>query len=189
MAIQKAGWRVEFDPDARAYTEAPETVAGLLKQRFRWSFGTLQCIWKHRSALFDPKRPVLGFFALPQIWLFQIVLTVAAPLVDLGAIWSIASAIMTHYSHPVEWSSDDLVRTLFYWTAFVLVDISAALLGMALEKRAPWKEIVWLPVQRFGYRQMMYYVVVKAVITAIRGPRVGWGKLERRNTAAVEGAA
>jgi hypothetical protein len=62
------------------------------------------------------------------------------------------------------------------------------MLGMALEKRAPWKEIVWLPVQRFGYRQMMYYVVVKAVITAIRGPRVGWGKLERRNTAAVEGA-
>ena len=78
---------------------------------------------------------------------------------------------------------------VFYWTAFVLVDISASLLGMAMEKRAPWKEIVWLPVQRFGYRQMMYYVVVKAVITAINGPRVGWGKLERRNTAAVEGAA
>ena len=95
---------------------------------------------------------------------------------------------MTHYSHPVEWSSDDLVRTLFYWSAFVLVDLSAAMLGMALEKRAPWKELIWLPVQRFGYRQMMYYVVVKAVITAVRGPRVGWGKLERRNTAAVEGA-
>ena len=71
----------------------------------------------------------------------------------------------------------------------LLRDDGAALLGMALEKRAPWKEIVWLPVQRFGYRQMMYYVVVKAVLTAIQGPRVGWGKLERRNTAAVEGAA
>jgi cellulose synthase/poly-beta-1,6-N-acetylglucosamine synthase-like glycosyltransferase/peptidoglycan/xylan/chitin deacetylase (PgdA/CDA1 family)/spore germination protein YaaH len=189
IAVQRAGWLVDFDPDARAYTEAPDTIGGLLKQRFRWSFGTLQCIWKHRPALFDPKHPVLGFFALPQIWLFQIVLTVAAPLVDLGAIWSVIAAIMTHYSHPVEWSSDDLIKTIFYWTAFVLVDLSAAMLGMALEKRAPWKEIVWLPVQRFGYRQMMYYVVVKAVITAIRGPRVGWGKLERRNTAAVEGAA
>jgi cellulose synthase/poly-beta-1,6-N-acetylglucosamine synthase-like glycosyltransferase len=189
IAVQRAGWMVDFDPDARAYTEAPDTIRGLLKQRFRWSFGTLQCLWKHRPGLFDPKHPVLGFFALPQIWLFQIVLTVAAPLVDLGAIWSMISAVMTHYSHPVEWSSDDLVRTIFYWSAFVLVDLSAAMLGMALEKRAPWKELVWLPVQRFGYRQMMYYVVVKAVITAIRGPRVGWGKLERRNTAAVEGAA
>ena len=189
IAVQRSGWLVDFDPDARAYTEAPDTIGGLLKQRFRWSFGTLQCLWKHRPALFDPKHPVLGFFALPQIWLFQIVLTVAAPLVDLGALWSIIAAIMTHYSHPVEWSSDDLIKTIFYWTAFVLVDLSAAMLGMALEKRAPWKEIVWLPVQRFGYRQMMYYVVVKAVVTAIRGPRVGWGKLERRNTAAVEGAA
>ncbi|HEY2658808.1 MAG TPA: glycosyltransferase, partial [Caulobacteraceae bacterium] len=84
MAVQTAGWRVEFDPDARAYTEAPETVAGLLKQRFRWSFGTLQCIWKHRSATFNTKRPILGFVALPQIWLFQIVLATAAPLVDLA---------------------------------------------------------------------------------------------------------
>jgi cellulose synthase/poly-beta-1,6-N-acetylglucosamine synthase-like glycosyltransferase/spore germination protein YaaH/peptidoglycan/xylan/chitin deacetylase (PgdA/CDA1 family) len=189
IAVQRSGWLVDFDPDARAYTEAPDTIGGLLKQRFRWSFGTLQCLWKHRPALFDPRHPVLGFFALPQIWLFQIVLTVAAPLVDLGALWSIVSAIMTHYSHPVEWSADDLVRTMFYWCAFVLVDLSAAMLGMALEKRAPWKELIWLPVQRFGYRQMMYYVVVKAVVTAIRGPRVGWGKLERRNTAAVEGAA
>lgn len=189
IAVQRAGWLVDFDPDARAYTEAPDTIKGLLKQRFRWSFGTLQCLWKHRPGLFDPKRPVLGFFALPQIWLFQIVLTVAAPLVDLGSVFSIISAIMTHFSHPVEWSADDLVKTIFYWCAFVLVDLSAAMLGMALEKRAPWKELIWLPVQRFGYRQMMYYVVVKAVITAIRGPRVGWGKLERRNTAAVEGAA
>jgi spore germination protein YaaH/peptidoglycan/xylan/chitin deacetylase (PgdA/CDA1 family)/GT2 family glycosyltransferase len=188
IAVQRAGWRVDFDPDARAYTEAPDTINGLLKQRFRWSFGTLQCLWKHRSALFDPKRPVLGFFALPQIWLFQIVLTVAAPLVDLGAVWALISAALTHYSHPVEWTPDDLFRTGFYWGAFVLVDISAAMLGMALEKRAPWRELIWLPVQRFGYRQMMYYVVVKAVVTAVRGPRVGWGKLERRNTAAVEGA-
>jgi cellulose synthase/poly-beta-1,6-N-acetylglucosamine synthase-like glycosyltransferase/peptidoglycan/xylan/chitin deacetylase (PgdA/CDA1 family)/spore germination protein YaaH len=186
IAVQRAGWLVDFDPDARAYTEAPDTINGLLKQRFRWSFGTLQCLWKHRPGLFDPHRPVLGFFALPQIWLFQIFLTVAAPLVDLGAIWSLISAVMTHYSHPVEWSSDDLVHTMFYWCAFVLVDISAAMLGMALEKRAPWKELIWLPVQRFGYRQMMYYVVVKAVVTAVRGPRVGWGKLERRNTAALE---
>jgi cellulose synthase/poly-beta-1,6-N-acetylglucosamine synthase-like glycosyltransferase/peptidoglycan/xylan/chitin deacetylase (PgdA/CDA1 family)/spore germination protein YaaH len=186
IAVQRAGWLVDFDPDARAYTEAPDTINGLLKQRFRWSFGTLQCLWKHRPGLFDPHRPVLGFFALPQIWLFQIFLTVAAPLVDLGALWSLISAVMTHYSHPVEWSSDDLLHTLFYWCAFVLVDISAAMLGMALEKRAPWKELIWLPVQRFGYRQMMYYVVVKAVITAVSGPKVGWGKLERKNTAAME---
>jgi hypothetical protein len=57
---------------------------------------------------------------------------------------------------------------------------------MTLERRAPWKDLVWLPVQRFGYRQLMYYVVIKSVTMAIRGRRVGWGKLERRATASME---
>jgi len=185
IAAQFAGWRIEFDPDARAYTEAPETVSGLLKQRFRWSFGTLQCIWKHREATFNPKHPILGFVALPQIWLFQIILATAAPLVDLGVIWSLALAGVDHFFHGDEASNDKLVLALLYWAIFIFVDLSAAALGMALEKRAPWSDTAWIPVQRFGYRQLMYYVVVKAVVTAIQGGRVGWGKLERRATAAV----
>ena len=186
IAVQRAGWRVEFDPEARAYTEAPETVAGLLKQRFRWSFGTLQCLWKHRAALFDVKRPVLGFVALPQIWLFQIFLTALAPLVDLAIVWSAVWGIYGWAFHPMEWSPDDLARPVFYWAAFIFLDLSAGALGMALERRAPWPDLVWMPVQRFGYRQLMYYVVVKSIRAALHGRRVGWNKLERRATAAVE---
>ena len=189
LAVQEAGWRVDFDPSARAYTEAPETLEGLLKQRFRWSFGTLQCIWKHRRGLFSLKHPALGFVALPQIWLFQILLAAIAPLVDLAIIWSLGSALMDRMFHPVEWQPDNLIQSLLYWAAFILVDLSAAALGMAMEKRAPWKHIWLLPVQRFGYRQFMYYVVLKSLVTAVRGPIVGWGKLERKNSAAVEAHA
>lgn len=185
LAIQRAGWQVRFDPEARAYTEAPDTVGGLLKQRFRWSFGTLQCIWKHRSALFSLKRPVLGFVALPQIWLFQILLTAIAPLVDLAVIWALISAGYAFAFHPVEWSPDDLVRSLAYWAAFVMLDLSAGAIGMALERRAPWGDLIWMPAQRFGYRQLMYYVVIKSIDAAMQGARVGWGKLERRATATV----
>ena len=188
IAIQRAGWRVEFDPEARAYTEAPETVGGLLKQRFRWSFGTLQCIYKHRAALFNVKHPVLGFVALPQIWLFQILLTAVAPLIDLAVIWSLISAIYGFTNHSTEWSPDDLVRPLFYWAALIFLDLSAGALGMALERRAPWGDLIWMPVQRFGYRQLMYYVVVKSIDAALHGARVGWGKLERRASAAFEGS-
>jgi len=186
IACQRAGWKVAFDPDARAYTEAPDTVGGLLKQRFRWSFGTLQCVWKHRAALFSPKVPALGFVALPQIWLFQILLAVAAPLVDLAVVWSLVSGVYGAIAHPVEWSPDDTIRSLLYWAVFILVDLSAGALGMALEKRAPWGDLPYLPVQRFGYRQLMYHVVVKSVLTAARGGRVGWGKLERRGSASVK---
>jgi cellulose synthase/poly-beta-1,6-N-acetylglucosamine synthase-like glycosyltransferase/spore germination protein YaaH/peptidoglycan/xylan/chitin deacetylase (PgdA/CDA1 family) len=185
IACQMAGWKVEFDSSARAYTEAPDSVGGLLNQRFRWSFGTLQCLWKHRGGLFNVKRPILGFVALPQIWLFQIFLTVTSPLVDLAIVTSLGWAFYGHYFHPVEWSPDDTLRSLFYWAAFIFLDLSAAAVGMALERRAPWGDLIWLPVQRFGYRQLLYYVVVKSVVTAVRGYHVGWGKLERRATAVV----
>jgi cellulose synthase/poly-beta-1,6-N-acetylglucosamine synthase-like glycosyltransferase len=188
LAVQRAGWRVEFDPDARAWTEAPDTVRDLLKQRFRWSFGTLQCIWKHRGALFSRAHPVLGFVALPQIWLFQIVLACAAPLVDLAVVWSVVSGLIAHYAHPLQWDQEKVVLPVLYWAVFVLVDLSACALGMAMERRAPWRDILWVPLQRFGYRQLMYYVVAKAVVTAVRGPMVAWGALERRATVAVDAA-
>jgi cellulose synthase/poly-beta-1,6-N-acetylglucosamine synthase-like glycosyltransferase/peptidoglycan/xylan/chitin deacetylase (PgdA/CDA1 family) len=187
LAAQRAGWRIEFDPDARAYTEAPETVQGLLKQRFRWSFGTLQCLWKHRAGLFDFKHPVLGFVALPQIWLFQILLTAIAPLVDLAIVWSLISSTYSWAFHWREWSPDDLLRPLSFWAAFIFLDLSAGALGMALERRAPWGDLFWMPVQRFGYRQLMYSVVMRSIDAAVNGARVGWGKLERRATAALEG--
>ena len=129
---------------------------------------------------------MLGFVALPQIWLFQIFLTAVSPLVDLAIVWSIGWAIYAQHNHPVEWSPDDVTRSVFYWAAFIFLDLSAGALGMTLERRAPWKDLVWLPIQRFGYRQLMYYVVVKSIVTAIRGGRVSWGKLERRATAAMD---
>ncbi len=184
IAIQQFGWKVTFDSEARAFTESPDTVQGLLKQRFRWSFGTLQCLWKHRSGLFSRKNPALGYVALPQVWLFQIVMTVISPLVDLAVLWSLISAWMASQSHPMEWSSDDLFRAIAFWAAFILLDLAAGILGMVMEPRAPWADLPWLPLQRFGYRQLMYYVVVKAVSNAVRGRRVGWGKLERRGTVA-----
>ena len=182
LAVQRAGWAVMFDPEARAYTEAPQTMKGLLKQRFRWSFGTLQCMWKHRGAMLEVKRPLLGLVALPQVWVFQIFLALVAPLVDAAVIFSLFWAILDWFSHPNEWDHQLLSQTLLYWGAFVLVDLSAAALGMAMERDAPWGSLGWLPAQRFGYRQLMYHVVIKAVVTAVRGPVVGWGKLDRKAT-------
>ncbi|WP_158914949.1 polysaccharide deacetylase family protein [Caulobacter sp. S45] len=186
LAVQRAGWAVEFDPEARAYTEAPQTMRGLLKQRFRWSFGTLQCVWKHRAAILETDRPLLGLVALPQVWMFQIFLALVAPLVDAAVLFSLFWAALDWFSHPTEWDHQLLNQTLLYWGAFVLVDLSAAALGMALERDAPWGSLGWLPVQRFGYRQLMYHVVIKAVITAVRGPIVGWNKIDRKATVTMD---
>ena len=69
-----------------------------------------------------------------------------------------------------------------YYVVFIVVDLLAAMAGFVLEKGEDWRLLWWLPLQRFGYRQIMYYVVVRSLWTALRGPFVGWGKLERHGT-------
>jgi len=91
----------------------------------------------------------------------------------------LVGAFFDRLAHPAQWNHAGLERALLYWIAFVLIDLSAGAIGMAMEREAPWASLPWVPVQRFGYRQLMYYVVIKAVVTAVRGPQVGWGKLER----------
>ena len=84
LAIRRMDYTIRYEQEAIAYTEAPEDSAGLAKQRFRWSFGTLQAAWKHRDALFVPKYGTLGFIALPSIWLFQVLLSALSPFAEVA---------------------------------------------------------------------------------------------------------
>ncbi|HJW42188.1 MAG TPA: glycosyltransferase, partial [Rhizomicrobium sp.] len=182
IGIQTKGYRVLFDSSAIAWTEAPSTFRGLARQRFRWAFGTLQCLWKYRGMTFNPRYGALGLFALPQVWLFQIALTALAPLADLLLIWQLISQWIAYAQHGAEFSNADLITVGIYYVVFVVVDLLAALFGFVMEKGEQWSLIWWLPLQRFGYRQLMYYVVVRSISAAIRGAVVGWGKLERTGT-------
>ena len=181
--IQTKGYRVHFDSEAVAWTEAPATVSGLAKQRFRWAYGTLQCLWKYRRVTFNSDYGELGLVALPQVWLFQIVLTTLAPVADLLLLWQLFSEWLNYVQHAsVEFNSGNLKLILIYYAIFTVVDLLAAAIGFVLEKGEDWSLLAWLVLQRFGYRQIMYYVVVRSLWTALRGPFVGWGKLERHGT-------
>jgi len=183
IAIQTRGYRVRFDPAAIAWTEAPVTVRGLAKQRFRWAYGTLQCLWKYRGITFHPAHGELGMVAMPQVWLFQILLTALAPVADLLLLWQLASEYLAWLQHPNDFSLANLEIVLTYYAVFMAVDLSAAMIGFLMEKGEDWRLLWWLPLQRFGYRQIMYYVVLRSISTALRGPFVGWGKLERTGMA------
>ena len=182
IAVQRAGWRVMFDADAIAWTEAPDTFSGLARQRFRWAYGTLQCLWKHSGAFLRPRYGTLGLIALPQVWLFQILFAVVSPLIDLMLAWQIVGTYIDYLQHRGQFSPDNLIETAGYYGVFMLVDVGAALIAFALERGEDRKLLWWLTLQRFGYRQIMYYVVLKSVATAITGPFVGWGKLQRKAT-------
>ncbi|RBP95969.1 cellulose synthase/poly-beta-1,6-N-acetylglucosamine synthase-like glycosyltransferase [Cytobacillus firmus] len=165
LALLRNGKKIEFEEKAYAYTEVPEDIKSLAKQRYRWVYGTLQCLWKHRSALFNKKHHSLGYVALPNMWLFQYVYQTISPIADILFIFAL-------FSPKPEKAAIGFV--LFY-----LMDFFASLYAFRLEKESP-KPLISLFLQRILYKQLMTYVVVKSIFSAIKGVTVGWNKLKRK---------
>jgi cellulose synthase/poly-beta-1,6-N-acetylglucosamine synthase-like glycosyltransferase len=186
MALLRRGYRVEYEDLALAYTEAPVNANGLMRQRFRWSFGILQAVWKH-SAVFA-RKGVLGFVALPNILIFQILLPLVSPFIDLmfavGTIWY----FVQKYYHPESTDPASFQRLVVFFVAFLVIDFMTSAIAFALERRQPEaREDTWLLsqvwLQRFAYRQLFSVVLFKTLKRAVEGRKFAWDKLER--TAAV----
>ncbi len=186
MALLENGHRVEYEDLSLAFTEAPTNANGLMRQRFRWSFGILQSVWKHRNAF--ARTGALGWIALPNIVIFQILLPIVSPLIDLmfvvGTIWY----FLQKYFHPESANPADFQRLVVFFLAFLVIDFVASTIAFALERRsAEGREDVWLLsqvwLQRFAYRQLFSVVLLKTLKRALEGRPFAWDKLER--TAAV----
>lgn len=179
IAIQRKGWKIAYDEDAVAWTEAPETLRALGKQRFRWAFGTLQCLWKHRAILSQRRPSGLAYVGMPQAWLFQIAFAIASPLIDLALGISIVGTIVRVMQHGWAQTQTDVLRMGAYWLAFTTIDLACGLVAFRLDVRERRLPALLLLSQRFVYRQLMYGVVIRAVGAALAGLGIGWGKLER----------
>ncbi|RKR80908.1 cellulose synthase/poly-beta-1,6-N-acetylglucosamine synthase-like glycosyltransferase [Mucilaginibacter gracilis] len=174
MRILKQGYIVKNCAEAIAYTEAPESISMLLKQRFRWSFGVMQSFWKNRDALFNKKYKFFGMVGMPNILIFQIILPLFSPLADLMMIFGLFG--------------DHKEKIIIYYVAFVLVDLLVGVIAFKLE-RENYKKLVYIIPQRFVWRQLMYYVLFKSIRRAVKGELSGWGVLKRTgNVTAREGA-
>ena len=154
-----------MDGSARHDGRAPEAAVSLDVH------GTLQAAWKQRDTLFRPRFGSLGLVALPNLLLFQVVFPLVSPVMDLELFVSGAAALVQSMQHPQEFSADTFSRTLFYYAVFIAVDGLAAVFGFLLERDEDWTLLIWLPLQRFWYRQLMYCVAVKSTLMAIRGIR------------------
>jgi peptidoglycan/xylan/chitin deacetylase (PgdA/CDA1 family)/spore germination protein YaaH/glycosyltransferase involved in cell wall biosynthesis len=185
MTILEKGWRIAYADQATAYTEAPDTMGGLAKQRFRWSFGTLQCAWKHGYALLRPRFGMFGFVGLPNIFIFQLLFPFISPVADLMFLWSLGKVYQNEVQHGPEYAWQTLEQVIFFYSVFLAVDWLAAVIALMMEPQED-RSLSWLIlIQRFAYRQVMYWVVVKSVLAAIQGTARGWGKQERKGTVAL----
>jgi cellulose synthase/poly-beta-1,6-N-acetylglucosamine synthase-like glycosyltransferase len=185
MTLLRRGWRIAYADRAVAYTEAPDTLRTLARQRFRWSFGTLQCAWKHRDVLLRPRYGSLGFVAMPNIWIFQLLFPFISPVADLLFIWSLATVWRNRVEHSPEYALQSLEHVLLFYSIFLVLDWLAAVIAVFMEPHED-RHLSWLVLlQRFVYRQVMYWVVVKSLFAALRGQLTEWGKLERKATVVV----
>ena len=165
LAVGRAGWRVVYEENARGWTEAPATLRGLWRQRYRWCYGTLQSVWKHRAAFRRSDEHAIGRRGLPYLVLFQIALPLFAPLIDLFSIYGILFL--------------DPWIILGFWISFTGLQLLLGWYAFRLDRESP--RVLWaMPLQQFVYRQLMYLVVVESVLTAIQGSRLHWRPIARR---------
>ncbi len=164
VAVQQLGLKILYEPRARGFTETPATVRDFIKQRFRWVFGTLQCIWKYKKYTFNLRRPSLGFIILPNNILSNIVIPLSSPIIDLYGLYAII------FGHSVQ--------VIQMYLFFVLFDFLYCSIAFKFEK-GNRKLLLYIPLQRLFYRFIMYYIIVKSVIKAIEGTSALWNKVKR----------
>ena len=164
IAIGRTGWRVVYADDARAHTEAPSSLSGLWRQRYRWAYGTMQAVWKHRAAIWRREPGKVGRLALPFLVLFQVALPVLAPLIDLFTIYGVV------FLAPIP--------VIAGWLAFNFLLIVVAAIAFRLDRES-LRPLWAMPLGQFVYRQLMYLVVIQAILSAVRGVAMRWQHVER----------
>jgi cellulose synthase/poly-beta-1,6-N-acetylglucosamine synthase-like glycosyltransferase len=165
MALCRDGWRVVYEEDAIAWTEAPASLGTLWRQRYRWCYGTMQAMWKHRGAMLQ--RGQAGKFGrrgLFYLLLFQVMLPLLAPVVDIFALYGLLFL--------------DPVRIIGLWLGFLALQAAMGWYAFRLDGESAGS--LWtLPLQQFVYRQLMYLVVIQSAVTALTGYRLRWQRMER----------
>ncbi|HEX8959152.1 MAG TPA: bifunctional polysaccharide deacetylase/glycosyltransferase family 2 protein [Solirubrobacterales bacterium] len=172
IALGRAGWRVVYAEDARAFTETPATLSALWRQRYRWSYGTMQAVWKHKRAVLERGEGRIGRVGIPYLMLFQVLLPLLAPLIDIFTLYGVVFL-------------DPLVP-LAYWLGFNVLLLGLAAFAFRLD-REPLRPLWAMPLQQFIYRQLMYLVVIQSVISAARGARLRWQHVERTGEVGIAG--
>jgi cellulose synthase/poly-beta-1,6-N-acetylglucosamine synthase-like glycosyltransferase len=174
MALHRDGWRVVYAEKARAWTEAPESVQQLWSQRYRWSYGTMQAIWKHRRSVIESgPSGRFGRIGLPFVALFMVLAPLLAPLIDVFLLYGLVFG-------PTE-------KTIVAWLGVLAVQAVCAAYAFRLD-RERMTHLISLPLQQVLYRQLMYVVLLQSWITALTGGRLRWQKLRRTGAVEAPGA-
>jgi len=164
LTILRMGYKVIYEPRAITFTETPNTVRNFLKQRFRWVYGTIQCFWKHKGIFWERPWSWLGLLVMPNTLFFGILMPLTYPIIDTVLIISLIFGGASTLWLPI--------------ILYTVIDMLYALWGVWGEKGG-LRLILYVPLQRFFYRQLLYYTVIKSLVRAIEGRGARWNKFAK----------
>jgi len=174
LALHRMGWQVTQDDEARADTEAPEDVDSLLKQRVRWTYGSLQAIAKHRDMVLRPRFGWLGMLVMPWNFVSLLLPFVTIPFVAVMSVMAFSAQGFAV-----------LGGTYLLFTA-VQALTSAVAIWLLRERLS---QLLMVPAYRLVYEPLRAYLLYKTGYLALRGVPVGWNKLTRTGSVGRPSAA
>ncbi len=169
-------YRIEFVPDPVCWTEAPEDLRTLARQRRRWQRGLAETLWRHRAVVGNPRYGTLGLAATPYFLVFELL----GPLVELVGYPAVAAAVA------VDAVSLTFLASFLAVSLFLGILLSVA--ALALEEfsfrrhtrdRDAARLLLFAVLDNLGYRQLTDLFRVLAFGDLVRRRR-HWGAMPRR---------
>jgi poly-beta-1,6-N-acetyl-D-glucosamine synthase len=165
LKILTAGWHITYEDRAIAWTEAPERLHDLIKQRYRWTRGILQALRKRSAWLGSPRRGLAVWTSL-QAMLFEAV------------IWPVVNVVGNLFFAVTALSVGAGPGVLYWWLLLTLLDVAAALHTIGMEE----EDLGLVPyaiLYRFFFITIVDVAKLFAAVEEFANVRMTWGKLER----------
>ncbi len=183
LAVNRADYKIMYAPEAKSYTEAPNSMVPFMQQRLRWSLGMLQVSWKHRGAIAEGRA--VGFISIVEAIWYRMVSSFIFPIIDLILIIALGSWIYTAIEQGTFGLNNLTYGAVFLLVVLTLLDVINLMAAFWFERRMEWKMLFLVPLLRFGYWQLLYIPSIRAFIHAVSGRLRGWQKLKRTDTAII----
>ncbi len=167
LAVRRAGYQIIQDIEAVGFTESPLTLRALAKQRFRWTFGSIQAFWKHRHILFRMHYGWLGMFVLPRAIIALLLQFIFTPILLFVTIGNVLAG--------------EIGTIIFFLILTSTVQLLVAIIGLILSGEH-WRHLLTIPAYRAVYSPMRTYILYSVMMAALKGANVGWNKIARTGT-------
>jgi poly-beta-1,6-N-acetyl-D-glucosamine synthase len=166
LKILAKGWKIEYEPNAIAFTEAPETIHQLLKQRYRWTRGILQAIRKHKKHLYNP---TVNFNNSIILW----------AMFYESLVWPAMNIFVNLFFIMVAVFYEKSIFIFLWWVGIAILDIMAAVYCVAAEKE-DFRLVPYAIIYRMVFILLIDITKAMATVEEFLGIQMSWGKLERK---------